>query len=191
MPRQTMRGFLRCVLTLALCAQTLGADSQPQRGSYQDLVALFAEFLTFERPLSKDGVPDYTAATAARRRARLETFQSRLAAIDPASWPVDQQVDHALTRAVMNGLEFDLRVLRPWARDPAFYKSVWMDQSDTPAHEGPTHHGVVEIWTYSFPLSASDQAKLSAQLRTIPPLLTQARLNLTGNARDLWVTGTG
>jgi hypothetical protein len=28
-------------------------------------------------------------------------------------------------------------------------------------------------------------------LRIVPPLLTQARLNLTGNARDLWITGTG
>ena len=54
---------------------------------------------------------------------------------------------------MMNGLDFDLRVLRPWARDPAFYKSVWTEQSDTPAHEGPTHHAVVELWTYAFPLS--------------------------------------
>ena len=28
-------------------------------------------------------------------------------------------------------------------------------------------------------------------MHTIPPLLSQARGNLTGNARDLWVTGTG
>ena len=35
------------------------------------------------------------------------------------------------------------------------------------------------------------EKKLSLELLTIPPLLEQARLNLTGNARDLWVTGTG
>ncbi len=139
----------------------------------------------------KDGAPDYTAATLARKATRLKTFQTRLAAIDPSSWPVDQQVDHALAGAVMNGLDFDLRVLQPWARDPAFYQSVWTEQSDTPAHEGPTHHALVELWTYTFPLSAADQSKLAAQLRGIPPLLTQARANLTGNARDLWITGTG
>jgi len=82
-------------------------------------------------------------------------------------------------------------VLQPWARDPAFYKSVWMGQSDTPAHEGPNHHALVEVWSYTFPLSAADAAKLAAELRSIPPLLTQARGNLTGNARDLWITGTG
>jgi hypothetical protein len=92
---------------------------------------------------------------------------------------------------MMNGFDFELRVLQPWTRDPAFYKSLWTAQSDTPAHEGPTHHAVVELWTYSFPLSAADQGKLAAELRTIPPLLSQARGNLTGNARDLWVTGTG
>lgn len=164
---------------------------EPQRRTYQDLVSLFEEFRAFERPALKDGAPDYTAATLASKRTRLKTFQSRLAAIDPAGWPVDQQVDHALVRALMNGLDFDLRVLQPWARDPAFYKSLWTAQSDTPAHEGPTHHAVVELWTYSFPLVAADQARLAAELRTIPPLLAQARQNLTGNARDLWITGTG
>jgi hypothetical protein len=84
-----------------------------------------------------------------------------------------------------------LRVLRPWARDPAFYKSIWTGQSDTPEHEGPTHHAAVELWTYTFPLSNADEARLAGELRSIPPLLVQARANLVGNARDLWVTGTG
>jgi hypothetical protein len=50
---------------------------------------------------------------------------------------------------------------------------------------------LAEIWTYSFPLSAAAEAKLAAELRPIPSLLAQARLNLIGNARDLWLTGTG
>src|SRR5687768_7387313 len=164
--------------------------SAAEQASYQRLEALFAEFVAFERTRSREGAPDYTAASIASRRAALRTFQSRLKAIDPAGWPVEQQVDHALVGAMLNGLDFDLRVLQPWARDPAFYKSIWTGQSDTPAHEGPTHHAVVELWTYTFPLSAADSARLSAELRTIPPLLSQAQLNLTGNARDLWVTGT-
>ena len=167
------------------------AAAQPGRGTYQELVALFDEFLAFERPPMKDGAPDYTAAAVTARQVKLKTFQSRLSALDPKGWTIEQQVDHALVRATMNGMDFDLRVLRPWARDPAYYKSLWTAQSDTPAHEGPTHHAVVELWTYSFPLSAADQSKLAGELRTIPALLTQARVNLTGNARDLWVTGTG
>jgi hypothetical protein len=170
---------------------TMTLDATQQKDSYQSLVRLFEEFVAFERPPLKDGAPDYTAPTLARKREQLKTFQSRLVALEPASWRRDQQIDHALVRAMMNGLDFNLRVLKPWERDPAFYKSIWTEQSDTPVHEGPTHHGVVELWTYSFPLSTADQVKLVEELRSVPPLLLQARGNLTGNARDLWITGTG
>ena len=170
---------------------TIRLDARQARGSYDDLGKLFSEFVLFERPPLANGAPDYTAATSAARRKTLATFQSRLAAIDTSGWSVDQQVDHALVRAEMNGLDFNLRVLQPWARDPAFYKTLWTERSDTPAHEGPTHHAVIELWTYTFPLSAPAERQLSQALAGIPPLLAQARVNLTGNARDLWVTGTG
>jgi len=82
-------------------------------------------------------------------------------------------------------------VLKPWERDPAYYATVWPDQSDTPEHEGPTNHAAIELWKYTFPLDADAQARMHNELRTIPPLLQQARTNLTGNARDLWIAGTG
>ena len=176
------------LLALVASAVTLSARQSP---GYQSLLKLFEDFVAFERPPMLKGAPDYTAASEARRRKQLAAFKDRLSAIDPKSWPVSQQVDHTLVMAMMNGLDFDLRVLRPWARDPAFYKSIWMGQSDTPAHEGPTHHAVVEVWTYAFPLSAAEDARLARELATIPPLLDQARANLTGNARDLWATGVG
>jgi hypothetical protein len=58
-----------------------------------------------------------------------------------------------------------------------------------PAHEGPTHHALIEAWQYDFPLSNEDEQRLVAELSVIPPLMKQARGNLVGNARDLWVTG--
>jgi len=191
MRRQSSPLLRHAALLCALGAQALVSAAQPKGGTYQDLLRLFDDFVAFERPALKDGAPDYTAATLARKQAGLKTLQSRLEAIDASQWPVDQQVDHALVGAMMNGLDFNLRVLKPWQRDPAFYQSIWTGQSDTPAHEGPTHHAVVDVWKYSFPLAASDRAKLGAELRTIAPLLAQARINLTGNARDLWITGTG
>ena len=144
-----------------------------------------------EQPTLLEGAPDYTASAVARRQAGLAQYQARLASIDDSSWPLEQKIDYALVRAQLNGLDFDIRVLPPWARDPAFYQSVRTEQSDTPAHEGPVHHALIELWQYTFPLSRPDAARLAAQLRTIPPLLSQARGNLTGNAHDLWVTGTG
>jgi uncharacterized protein (DUF885 family) len=160
-------------------------------GSYDELLSLYAEWREFERPPLRDGAPDYTGAALRRKEGGLRALQAKLAAIDPSSWSVPRQIDYQIVRAEMNGLDFDLRVLRPWQRDPAFYVSVWTAQSDAPAHEGPTHHALIELWMYRFPLSTADQAKLAAELRGIPPLLAQAKLNLTGNARDLWIAGIG
>ena len=174
-----------------MVAQAQASEDSAASGGYEDLLSLFTQWRAFEQPPDREGAPDYTAATIAQRHDELKSYQQRLAAINPGSWPVEQQVDYQIVRAEMNGMDFNIRVLQPWARDPAFYTTVWTEQSDTPAHEGPTHHALVEIWTYAFPLSSAAETKLTAELATIPPLLNQARGNLTGNAHDLWVSGTG
>jgi hypothetical protein len=176
---------------LALTAALLLAAPANAAGTYDDLVGLFRDWQALENPGLRDGAPDYTQAALERRAADLKILQARLAALDATTWTREQRIDHELVRAQMNGLDFDLRVLRPWARDPAYYQTVWTEMSDTPEHEGPAHHGLVELWTYSFPLSRADEQKLARELRVVPTLLTQARGNLTGNARDLWLTGIG
>ncbi len=157
--------------------------------SYDDLLVLFADWREFESPPLRDGAPDYTAAQFEARRDEFLALRERLDAFDIDDWPIPQQVDWHLVRAEMNGYDFNERVLQPWARDPAFYNTIWTYRSDVPAHEGPTHHALVELWTYDFPPSAAEQQRLASELSVIPPLLEQARGNLTGNARDLWVTG--
>ena len=101
----------------------------------------------------------------------------------------DRQVDWHIVWSEMNGYDFNHRILKPWARDPAFYKALWMYRSDVPAHEGPTNHGTTEIWTYEFPLSATEKTRLLNDLQVIPPLNKQAKRNLIGNAKDLWIAG--
>jgi len=64
-----------------------------------------------------------------------------------------------------------------------------MSRSDVPAHEGPTNHGTTEIWTYDFPLNSDSKASLLKDFQVIPSLNEQAKLNLTGNAKDLWIAG--
>jgi hypothetical protein len=185
---------LFAVTSMTGIATTSGAQQRSGNdvtNDYGGLVELFTQWRAFERPPLREGAPDYTAATLSRKHEQLRTYQAKLTAIDPSGWPVPQQADYQLLKAEMNGLDFYLRVLKPWERDPAFYMSLWTEQSDTPAHEGPTHDRIVELWTYSFPLSAAGEAKLANELEVIPPLLAQARINLTGNARDLWVAGTG
>ena len=179
--------FLALVLGVIPGAITMAATSQTT--NYAGLLELFEEWREFESPPLLDGAPDYTVETFAARRGDFTALQARLNALDVTAWPIPQQVDWHLVRAEMNGYDFNERVLKPWARDPAFYASVWMARSDVPAHEGPTHHAVVEVWTYDFPLDTAAEKKLVGELDAIPPLMRQARRNLTGNARDLWITG--
>jgi hypothetical protein len=180
------------LLTVGISLRPLPSEAQASsQVSYRTLTRLFDAWRAFERPPLRDGAPDYTAATMARRHAELREWFVQLSGIDTTGWTTEQQIDWHLVRAEMNGLDFYIRVLKPWERDPAYYVTVWPDQSDTPDHEGPTNHAVLEVWKYSFPLNAEAQSRLTNELRRIPPLLRQARLNLTGNARDLWIAGTG
>jgi hypothetical protein len=157
--------------------------------NYADLLDLFNEWRAFEKPPLRNGAPDYTAETFEKRQPRFSELQSALQAIDTSNWPIANKVDWMLVWAEMNGYDFNCRILKPWVRDPAFYKSVWTYRSDVPAHEGPTHHGTTELWTYTFPLSSAERQRLISDLNVIPPLNTQAKKNLNGNARDLWLAG--
>lgn len=157
--------------------------------NYTDLGTLFKDWRAFERPPMLNGAPDYSAKTFATRYETFKKYQQRLEAIDHSNWPVEQKVDWYILLAEMNGFDFNHRVLKPWVRDPAFYKSVWTYQSDVPAHEGPTHHATTELWTYNFPLSQKEEVRLIADLNIISPLNKQAQINLTDNARELWITG--
>ncbi|MEM1119729.1 MAG: hypothetical protein AAGJ18_04735 [Bacteroidota bacterium] len=157
--------------------------------SYEALTQLFQEWRTFETPPLRDGAPDYTKATFEKRWPGFKKLQARLNAFDISNWSVEQKVDWHIVWAEMNGYDFNHRILKPWERDPAFYKSLWMYRSDVPAHEGPTHHGTTEIWQYEFPLNDTSKAKFLKDLAVIPPLNEQAKLNLTGNAKDLWIAG--
>lgn len=184
----------RLALLAALC---LLFSCQPKKDSpavnrtsdYNSLVDLFKEWRTFENPPKLDGAPDYSAATFQKRMSPFKNLQARLLAIDTTQWPVPQRVDWMVVWAEMNGFDFNYRVLQPWVRDPAFYKVIWTERSDVPGHEGPTNHGTIELWTYTFPLSAEAITKLTQQLRTIKPFYAQAQQNLTGNAKELWIAG--
>jgi len=189
--RHTSLALISLFLLLQACQSTDKAPSLSPavHKEYADLVNLFKEWRAFERPPLREGAPDYTAETFKQRWPTFQQLQGKLLAFDTTAWSVPQQVDWQIVRAEMNGYDFNHRVLQPWTRDPAYYKSLWGSRSDVPAHEGPTHHMTTEIWTYSFPLSATEKERLLKDLRVIPSLNQQAQLNLTGNAKDLWIAG--
>jgi hypothetical protein len=186
--------FVATTLSLAV---VMYAGASPARaaaptGAYAALTQLFADWRAFERPaLDAAGVPDFRPAAIAAKSAGLAGMRARLAAIPARELAPAEQVDYRLVEAEMNGLDFDLRVLTPWARDPSFYANVYAEQSDTPSHEGSAARPAIDLWTYAWPLSKADEARLARELAVVPALLEQARKNLRdGNARELWKYGS-
>ena len=182
------RFVLLCLMLLFSC--TLNSENKAnQTSNYKDLEKLFTDWREFEKPLTLDGAPDYTKSQFDKSKKNYQLLRNRLENMDTTNWPVHHKVDWHIVLAEMNGYDFNYRVLKPWERDPAFYQTVWMYESDVPAHEGPTNHAVLEFWSYDFPLSIEEEERLENELSIIPSFLRQAKNNLTGNARDLWVAG--
>tara|TARA_Y100000817_G_scaffold299450_1_gene277560 strand:+ start:427 stop:2046 length:1620 start_codon:yes stop_codon:yes gene_type:complete len=156
---------------------------------YDDLVQLFNDWRNFENPPLLDGAPNYTKERFEEAQTEFSELRERLNSFDIDKWTIKEQIDWHVVRAEMNGYDFNYRVLKPWERDPAFYQTIWMYQSDVPAHEGPTNHGVLEFWMYDIPLDKESEKKILKELKSITPFLEQARKNLIGNAKELWDAG--
>ena len=193
----TKHSPFRAALLLALATGSVRARSEvpteerPETmNSHQDLVAFFREWREFQKPPVVGGVPDYTPAAMAKQRAALaQTWKPRLAALNPSAWTLAERNDYRIVEAELNGLDFDHRVLRPWAHDPSFYVMAFDSESDVPAREGPVHLAATDLWKYPPPVSAADASMLLSRLAVIPKVLDQARTNLAGDSHDLWMMG--
>jgi hypothetical protein len=185
-----MKRILLIIFLLLMITNSMDAQyNYPLPAEYPALLDLFKDWRDFENPTLLNGAPDYTADRFNKEHQAFKDLEKRLTQIEIDDWPIPYQVDWHIVRAEMNGYDFNYRVLQPWVRDPAYYQTVWMLQSDVPAHEGPTNHATLELWTYQFPLTHDEEKRLTDDLEVIPTFLEQARGNLTGNARDLWVAG--
>jgi hypothetical protein len=179
----TISCFVFILFSIPLLGQKEGPVTRPE------LVDLFEAWRRFEVPPLLNGVPDYSQAAFNSRAPRYGVLRAQLEQMPKTDWAVNEQVDWHLIWAEMNGYLFHSKILKPWERDPAFYKIVWSSKSDVPAHEGPTHHAVIELWQYEFPLDRASQKQLSASLALMPEIYKQAKINLIGNAKELWIAG--
>jgi uncharacterized protein (DUF885 family) len=154
------------------------------------LATLFTDWRAFNHPAIVHGRPDYSAAAMIKKADGFAAFRTRLKAIDPGGWSIEQKNDYRVVEAEMNGLDFFLRILKPWQRDPDFYATVFPEMSDVPAHEGPSAEPNIDLFAYKFPLSSVDDARLTELIGAIPAVLADAKVNLAGStARDLWAYG--
>ena len=184
-----MKRLLTALFLVAAATACTAPEPDIGPGTYDDLVVLFEQWRDFEMPDFVYGVPDYSADAMAAQFDEFARWRVRLEALRPHDWSDAEQIDWHLVRVEMDGFYFDHRVRQPWVQDPAFYVMIYAAESDVPAHEGTVIHGWIDLWAYDYPLSSEDAAELAARVGSIPALLDQARTNLTGNARDLWLAG--
>ena len=190
---------MRFVLILATAAAIAGPSSaaaspppvvSAATTTHAQLAALFSEWRQFVSPAMTAGLPNYSAAAMASKKAALPVWRKRLAAIDQTGWSVSDKDDARLFEAEINGFDFFLRTLKPWSRDPGFYQTIFAEMSDVPAHEGPSAEPNIDLWKLAWPLSAADDATLAASLHNVPAMLAQAKRNLEpSQAHDLWAFG--
>jgi hypothetical protein len=191
-------------VALTICAAPLPASAAPQLqtspaaavgpsdrpANYGELTALWSDWRKFVLPAIKAYMPDYSVAAMAQKQAELPKYVARLKAIDTTGWSKSALIDYKLVQAEMNGLDFDFRVLMPWARDPTFYATVIADWSDVPAHEGPYAYPNIDLYKFKYPLGAKDAKTLTAMLAAVPGNLRAAKVNLNdSNAKDFFVYG--
>ena len=166
------------IFCCSLLVTTVSALENNPASTYVELEKLFLEFREFAQPRVEAGVPDYSAAAMKEQENELRSFQQRLAAFDLSGWPIPDQVDYHIVRAEMNGLEFYLRILKPWSRDPCFY-SLRPGMTDPFSWEGAFRA------PRNLPLAEKDRSELLQKLIAVQKVFKQAPVNLTDAAGDL------
>jgi hypothetical protein len=146
----------------------IGAFGQDSSDGHTALLNLYQEFQKFRRVEAIDGVPDYSPGAIQARKKGLESFRQRLSAISYKDWTVSQKIDYLLVRAKLNELDFQLRVARPWERDPGTYVDM-----------------VYRIPFADTPIVEKSKKNLQSRLKAVPKILERAKVNLTSVASAL------
>jgi hypothetical protein len=161
---------ISCVFFVLYASLFLGvaAFGQNADDSYQELLKLYQEFNEFRRPEVVDGVPDYSPVAIQAKKRGLESFRNRLSQIPQEKWTVSQKIDYFLVRAKLDELDFQLRVTRPWERDPGTYVDM-----------------IARIPYTTTPVSEGSEENLQNRLKTVTKILGKAKANLTDVSKTL------
>jgi len=158
-------------MAAALLLSTLfvvGSTAAQTDAGWDELVALNRELSDLRRPTRQDGVPQFGLDAMGTRADEIGAVQNRLRRLDPSRWSTSGKVDYLLVWARANGMEFEHRVIDPWAKDPIFY----LDQ-------------VRRVPYVDLPLSGEDAVGWRESLAAVPRLLRQAEVNLTDPSGEL------
>jgi hypothetical protein len=160
------RPLLALPLLVFTVLSTSGLSQTPD--AYQQLLSLHEEYLKVRQPSMTDSLPDYRPPAIENQKRSVDGLRKRLDGINPAAWPVPRRVDYLLVRAELDGLDFDHRVVRPWARDPGLYVDA-----------------IARLPYTSVPVAPDRLRQFQTQLAAVPRFLTDARTQLTAASGEL------
>src|SRR5271155_1303348 len=162
----------RAVLLFAILCIPLSVRAQD---SLDKLATDFWTWRAQSQPFNSDDIPrierpaglkpSWSAASVARQRADLSAFEARWKKLDPAKWPIAQQVDYRLIGSALARVRWELDFNRRWQHDPTFY----VDQAMTP---------VVEALLPPPPFDKIRSSDLIVRVQNIPALVDEAEANL-------------
>ncbi len=153
-----------------LCSVTAAAQD-----SLDQLATDFWAWRTQYQPFNNDDIPrmerpsglkrSWSAAAVARQKADIAAFEARWKKLDPAAWPVAQQLDYRLIGPALARVHWELDLNRRWQRDPTFY----LDQTMT---------AVTETLLPPPPFDEARSRELIARLWNVPSILEEGETNL-------------
>lgn len=167
----TMRGW-----TIAAVA-VLCAASPVAAATHADLVKLYEAFRADVVVPVRNGVADHSPTAMAARQTAATSAIAALKRLDDSRWPIPERADHMLALAEMRGVDFEHRVLRPWARDPSWWATL--DIGWGPKVATAFKPARLPIAT------AAERAACAAKLKAVPATLDSARASLTDMRGDL------
>jgi len=159
---------MRSTIALLFSVVLLTIGCAAQNSGWDQLVQIHKDLLSVRDAGMKEAPHDFSAGTIQARATQLADLQKRLHAIDASGWTIDKKVDWVLVRTELNDVGFRFRVVRPWSRDPSFYLDFFRTLP------------YVDV-----PVPADKLADFQTRLRSIPPLVEQAKKNLTEAGGDL------
>ena len=109
--------------------------------------------------------PSWSAASVGQQRTDLAAFEARWKKLDPAKWPLAQQVDYRLVGSALARVRWELDINHRWQTDATFY----VEQAMTP---------VVETLLAPPPFDGTRSRDLITRVQNVPAVVEDAKANL-------------
>jgi uncharacterized protein (DUF885 family) len=157
--------FLIAVLLVSASAATdsldeLANDFWTWRAKYAPFTG--DDVNRIERP---SGPRDWSRTSIDKQRKDLAEFEARWKKLNPAQWPIPQQIDYRLIGSALARARWELEINPRWRRDPNFYIAQ-------------TLTAVVEALTVPGPYDAARSREILTRIENIPSILQQGAENL-------------